>query len=358
MRTIGPFVHGRRPGTRCAGRSRAAAARASPSTCAGPRARTCSAGWPRRPTSCARTSGPAPWRPGTSGPTTATRRLVWARISVFGQDGPYSPGPGSTGWASPTAGCSTSPATATARRSGPGVTISDYLTGVFAAEAVLAALYRRDRPDGGDRDGAVWSTPRCTARSCGSSSGRRRPRPARARPASARATGWPTRRRSTTTRRPTASYVCIVGRLRRQLPPAVRGHGAARPGRRPRGGRTLAQRAARGDEINGIVADWTVGAHRGRGGGRLHRRRRAGRHRLRRRRDPRRPAHGRARRPGHRRRPGAGPVRQQAPFPRLDGRPPDSADAGAHPRPAQPRRVVRPGGPHRRRIGGAHGRQE
>ena len=31
----------------------------------------------------------------------------------------------------------------------PGVTISDYLTGVFAAEAVTAALYRRDRPDTG-----------------------------------------------------------------------------------------------------------------------------------------------------------------------------------------------------------------
>ena len=48
----------------------------------------------------------------------------------------------------------------------PGVTVADYLTGVFAAEAALAALYRRDaaRPETngpgdptcpGDRQGAV-----------------------------------------------------------------------------------------------------------------------------------------------------------------------------------------------------------
>ncbi|MBV8462846.1 MAG: CoA transferase [Acidimicrobiales bacterium] len=37
----------------------------------------------------------------------------------------------------------------------PGVTISDYLTGTFAAEAVVAALYRRDREGGTGRGGVV-----------------------------------------------------------------------------------------------------------------------------------------------------------------------------------------------------------
>ena len=90
MRTIGPFVTeassrrrrvARHPtrvraspaATRCGGRSRGGVARVSRSTCAAPRARTCSAAWRRTPTWSARTSGPAPWKPGTSAPTTATR---------------------------------------------------------------------------------------------------------------------------------------------------------------------------------------------------------------------------------------------------------------------------------------------
>ena len=39
------------------------------------------------------------------------------------------------------------------------MTISDYLTGTFAAEAVLAALYRRDRPDTGTGIGGVVDAP-------------------------------------------------------------------------------------------------------------------------------------------------------------------------------------------------------
>ena len=43
---------------------------------------------------------------------------------------------------------------------------------------------------------------------------------------------------------------------------------------------SLAQRAARSDEINDLVADWTRVAHRGRGRGRLHRPRGPGCHRV------------------------------------------------------------------------------
>ena len=59
-----------------------------------PRARTSSAGWRRPPTWCARTSAPGPWRSGAWAPPTLDPRLVFVRISAFGQDGPYAGRPG------------------------------------------------------------------------------------------------------------------------------------------------------------------------------------------------------------------------------------------------------------------------
>ena len=64
------------------------------------------------------------FRPGTMerwglGPDDLPDELVYVRISVFGQTGPTRPGPASTGWASPSAGSCTSPATPTGRRCGP-----------------------------------------------------------------------------------------------------------------------------------------------------------------------------------------------------------------------------------------------
>ena len=41
------------------------------------------------------------------GPGALDPRLVFVRISAFGQDGPYAQRPASTGWAWPTAACST-----------------------------------------------------------------------------------------------------------------------------------------------------------------------------------------------------------------------------------------------------------
>ncbi len=60
------------------------------------------------------------FRPGTLeqwniGPADLDSHLVTVRISMFGQDGPYAPRPGSTASASATAGCCTSPATPIAR---------------------------------------------------------------------------------------------------------------------------------------------------------------------------------------------------------------------------------------------------
>ncbi|WP_334144746.1 CaiB/BaiF CoA transferase family protein [Rhabdothermincola sp.] len=89
------------------------------------------------------------FRPGTMerwnvGPTDLDPRLVMVRISVFGQDGPSSLRPGldrlgiGYGGLLHLTGYPDRPPVR------PGVTVSDYLTGVFAAHAALAALYRRD----------------------------------------------------------------------------------------------------------------------------------------------------------------------------------------------------------------------
>jgi len=100
------------------------------------------------------------FRPGTMerwnvGPGDLDARLVYVRISVFGQDGPYSQRPGldrlgiGYGGLLHLTGYPDRPPVR------PGVTTSDYLTGVFAAEAAVAMLYRRDRPGGNGKGGVV-----------------------------------------------------------------------------------------------------------------------------------------------------------------------------------------------------------
>jgi crotonobetainyl-CoA:carnitine CoA-transferase CaiB-like acyl-CoA transferase len=102
------------------------------------------------------------FRPGTMeqwnvGPTDLDPRLVYVRISVFGQDGPWAKRPGldrlgiAYGGLLHLTGYPDRPPVR------PGVTVSDYLTGVFAAEAALAALYARDAR--GDGTGAVVDAP-------------------------------------------------------------------------------------------------------------------------------------------------------------------------------------------------------
>lgn len=93
------------------------------------------------------------FRPGTLerwhvGPGDLDPRLVTVRISVFGQDGPWSGRPGldrlgiGYGGLLHLTGYPDRPPVR------PGVTISDYLTGVFAAQAATAALYARDARGG------------------------------------------------------------------------------------------------------------------------------------------------------------------------------------------------------------------
>src|SRR5437667_5987633 len=97
------------------------------------------------------------FRPGTLeqwdiGPSRLAERLVTVRISMFGQDGPYSPRPGldrvgiGYGGLLHLTGYPDRPPVRV------GVTISDYLTGIFAAHAAVSALYARDTRGG---DGVV-----------------------------------------------------------------------------------------------------------------------------------------------------------------------------------------------------------
>ncbi len=129
--------------TRSSGRSRAGVAAASPATCGPPKARTCSAGSQPVPTCSARTSGPAPWRSGDSAPATSSPDLVYVRISAFGQDGPYALRPGLDRLGIAYGGLLQLTGERDRPPVRPGVTISDYLTGVFAALAAVAGLYER-----------------------------------------------------------------------------------------------------------------------------------------------------------------------------------------------------------------------
>src|SRR5438477_6303300 len=78
------------------------------------------------------------------GPSDLDERLVYVRISVFGQDGPYARRPGLDRLGIGYGGLLNLTGYPDRPPVRPGVTTSDYLTGVFAAHAATAALYRRD----------------------------------------------------------------------------------------------------------------------------------------------------------------------------------------------------------------------
>ena len=89
------------------------------------------------------------------GPDDCDPRLVWARISVFGQDGPNAGRTGLDRMGIAYGGLLHLTGYPDRPPVRPGLSISDYLTGTFAASAVAAALYRRDGPDGTGRGGVV-----------------------------------------------------------------------------------------------------------------------------------------------------------------------------------------------------------
>ena len=100
------------------------------------------------------------FRPGTLerwniDPTQLDPRLVTARISVFGQDGPKSLRPGLDRNGVAYGGLMHLTGEPDRPPVRPGVTVTDYLTGVFAAQAVTALLYERDARGTGTGTGGV-----------------------------------------------------------------------------------------------------------------------------------------------------------------------------------------------------------
>ncbi|HEY4377644.1 MAG TPA: CoA transferase [Acidimicrobiales bacterium] len=200
------------------------------------------------------------FRPGTLerwhiGPADCDPRIVWARISVFGQDGPYAERPGLDRMGIAYGGLLGITGYADRPPVRPGVTISDYLTGVFAAEAVVAALYGRDRPDGGTGRGVVVDAPLYGAVQRileWTVAGFDRLGTVRERSGNRLATSAPL------DNYPTAdgTHVCIVAGSDANFARLCAAMDRPDLADEPRW-KTLAQRAAGGDEINGLVAAWT-----------------------------------------------------------------------------------------------------
>lgn len=198
------------------------------------------------------------FRPGTLerwgiGPTDLDPRLVIVRISVFGQDGPASDRPGldrlgiGYGGLLHLTGYPDRPPVR------PGVTISDYLTGAFAAQAAMAALYRRDARGTGQGAvidaclyGAVLRVLEWTLAGY-DRLGVVRERSGNRLPNSAPLDNYPTA---------DGRYVCIVAGSDANFRRLCDAMGRPELADDPRFVR-LADRAARSDEINDLVARWT-----------------------------------------------------------------------------------------------------
>ncbi len=199
------------------------------------------------------------FRPGTMeawhiGPDDCDSRLVWARISVFGQDGPYSGRTGLDRMGIAYGGLLNLTGYPDRPPVRPGVSISDYLTGTFAAAAVNAALYRRDGP-GGTGTGGVVDAPlygsvlRVLEWTVAAQDrlGMTRQREGNRMATSAPLDNYPTA---------DGTFVCIVAGSNTNFRRLCAAMGRPELADDPQW-RTLAQRAARSDEINDLVAAWT-----------------------------------------------------------------------------------------------------
>ncbi|HMG40337.1 MAG TPA: CaiB/BaiF CoA-transferase family protein [Acidimicrobiales bacterium] len=199
------------------------------------------------------------FRPGTVerwhvGPSDCDPRLVWVRISAFGQDGPYASRPGldrigiAAGGLLHLTGYPDRPPVRV------GVAISDYLTGAFSAQAAVGALYGRDR-SGGSGEGAVIDASLYGANlrilewtlAAYDRLGTVREREGNRLANSAPLDNYPTA---------DGGVVCIVAGSDANYSRLCRAMGREDLITDPRFA-ALPQRVANGDEINGIVEAWT-----------------------------------------------------------------------------------------------------
>jgi crotonobetainyl-CoA:carnitine CoA-transferase CaiB-like acyl-CoA transferase len=199
------------------------------------------------------------FRPGTLekwhiAPRDLDPKLVTVRISSFGQDGPYSKRPGldrvgiGYGGLLHLTGYPDRPPVRV------GVTITDYLTGVFAANAATAALYQRDARRGGKGaviDAALYGASLRILEwtiAAYDRLGVVRSREGNRLANSAPLDNYPTS---------DGKYVCIVAGSDANFSRLCKAMDRPDLLDDPRFTR-LADRAAHGDEINGIVAEWTA----------------------------------------------------------------------------------------------------
>jgi crotonobetainyl-CoA:carnitine CoA-transferase CaiB-like acyl-CoA transferase len=198
------------------------------------------------------------FRPGTLeqwniGPTACDPRLVTVRISMFGQDGPNKGRPGldrvgiGYGGLLHLTGYPDRPPVRV------GVTISDYLTGVFAAQAAVSALYARDARGGSGVviDAALYGAALRVLEwtlAAYDRLGTVRMREGNRLANSAPLDNYPTR---------DGKYVCIVAGSDANYARLCKAMDRPDLVTDPRYTR-LADRAAASDEINGIVAAWTA----------------------------------------------------------------------------------------------------
>jgi crotonobetainyl-CoA:carnitine CoA-transferase CaiB-like acyl-CoA transferase len=200
------------------------------------------------------------FRPGTLerwgiAPADLDPRLVVVRISAFGQDGPNAQRPGLDRLGIGYGGLLNLTGYPDRPPVRPGVTTSDYLTGVFAAQAALAALYRRDAgPDATGRGAVVdaalygsvlrileWTV------AAYDKLGIVREREGNRLANSAPLDNYPTA---------DSRYVCLVAGSDANFARLCRAMDREDLITDPRFEK-LIDRAARSDEINGIVAAWT-----------------------------------------------------------------------------------------------------
>jgi crotonobetainyl-CoA:carnitine CoA-transferase CaiB-like acyl-CoA transferase len=197
------------------------------------------------------------FRPGTMeqwriGPGDLAPRLVTVRISMFGQDGPYARRPGldrvgiGYGGLLHLTGYPDRPPVRV------GVTISDYLTGVFAAHAATCALYARDTRGGQGAvvDAALYGSALRVLEwtlAAYDRLGTVRNREGNRLANSAPLDNYPTR---------DGKYVCIVAGSDANFARLCKAMERPELLDDPRFTR-LADRAAHGELINGTVADWT-----------------------------------------------------------------------------------------------------
>src|SRR5580692_6755447 len=197
------------------------------------------------------------FRPGTMekwglGPDDLPEDLVYVRISVFGQSGPYSPRPGLDRLGIAFGGLLNLTGEPDRPPVRPGVTISDYLTGTFAAFAAVSALYGRDRSGrGGDvidapLYGSVLRILEWTLAGY-DKLGLVRQREGNRLSTSAPLDNYPTA---------DGTYICIVAGSDANFRRLCAAMDRPELTEEPRFD-TLAHRADHGDEINGIVAAWT-----------------------------------------------------------------------------------------------------